>query len=156
MGGRKFLIALITVLVALLCCSCATKVVTVPEVHREYLHTTDSVHHTDSIIREKETIVMQLDSEAMARYGIRLAQAERAWLVKTAELERELQRISKIKTDTVLIRDSIPYPVPTPVEVAKPLSWWQRFRMTLGTFALGAIGVGFFLMIIKIKKKTLG
>lgn len=99
---------------------------------------------------------MQLDSAAMSRYGIRLAQAERAWLVKTAELERELQRIAKIKTDTVLIRDSIPYPVPTPVEVAKPLSWWQRFRMTLGTIALGAIGVGVVLLIIKIKKKTLG
>ena len=158
MGKRNFFTALITVLVVLLCCSCATKtkVITVPEVHREYLHTTDSVHHTDSIIREKETIVMQLDSAAMSRYGIRLAQAERAWLVKTAELERELQRIAKIKTDTVLIRDSIPYPVPTPVEVAKPLSWWQRFRMTLGTIAIGAIGVGVVLLIIKIKKKTLG
>lgn len=121
--------------------SCTTtKYVTVPEVHTEYVHHTDSVHQVDSIIREKETMVMQLDSAAMAQYGIRLQNAERAWLVKTKELERELQRIAQMKADTIIQVDSIPYPVDRPVEVEKPLSWWQCLRLHLGNIMLVLIG----------------
>ena len=56
-------------------------------------HHTDSVRQVDSIFKNKETIIMQLDSEAMAQYGIRLQAAEKAWLVRTAELEKQLQKL---------------------------------------------------------------
>ena len=139
MGGRKFLTALIIVLVALLCCSCATetKVVTVPEVHRDttYIkqHVWDSIHVHDSIyIREKND---------------------------TVRIEKwHTKYIESIRRDTVYQScvDSLPVPYPVEVKVPRELTWWQRFRMTLGTFALGAIGVGVVLLIIKIKEKTLG
>ena len=83
---------------------------------------------------------MQLDSAEMAKYGIRLKQAENAWLVKTKELEREIEKLTTQKTDSTAKRDSIPYPVYVPKEVPKPLSWWQRFRMNVG-------GVVFWLLI---------
>ena len=82
-------------------------------------HHTDSVRQVDSIFKDKETIIMQLDSEEMAKYGIRLQAAEKAWLVKTAELEKQLQKLQHTKTDTLLKVDSIPYEVKTTVERKK-------------------------------------
>lgn len=136
-----YLIAYAAILVWLLTGCTTTKYVTVPEVHTEYVNHTDSVHQVDSIIREKETTVMQLDSAAMAQYGIRLEKAERAWLVKTKELERELQRIAQMKADTIIQVDSIPYPVDRPVEVEKPLTWWQKLRLNLGNIMMAIIGI---------------
>lgn len=130
------------VLVILMLCfaSCKTvKYVPVPEIHTIESHHTDSVHQVDSIIYEKETTIMMLDSAAMAEYGIKLANAERAWLVKTKELEKKLSRLSKIKADTIHEVDSIPYPVEVEVikEVKKPLSWWQKALQRTGGIALG-------------------
>lgn len=139
MGKRNFFTALITVLVVLLCCSCATKtkVITVPEVHRDTTYIKqqvwDSIHVHDSIyIREKN------DTVRIEKWHTRY--------------------IESIRHDTVWMHriDSVPEPYPVEVKVPRELSWWQRFRMTLGTIALGAIGVGVVLLIIKIKKKTLG
>lgn len=144
---------LITVIGMSLTACTTTKVVTVPEIHTEYVHTTDSVHHTDSVIMERETVVMQLDSEAMAAYGIRLEAAERAWMVKTKELERALQRIQSTKSDTVIKIDSIPYPVEVPVEVAKPLTWWQKTRMHGGEVLMGLMGIMGVWGFVKLKKK---
>ena len=89
-------------------------------------HHTDSVRQVDSIFKNKETIIMQLDSEAMAQYGIRLQAAEKAWLVRTAELEKQLQKLQHTKTDTLLKVDSVQ--VPYPVEIVKTKTnyggWW--------------------------------
>ncbi len=115
--------------------------VTVPEVHEVHHHHTDSIHQTDSTIIERETTVMQLDSATMAKYGIQLAAAERAWLVKTKELERALQRMYEMKADTLYVHDSIPYPVTEYKEVERQLTWWQQTRMHIGGIVLfiGAI-----------------
>jgi hypothetical protein len=117
-----------------------TKYVTVPEIHEVHHHHTDSIHQTDSVTVEKETVIMQLDSDAMAKYGIQLKAAERAWLVRTSELERRLQQLAETHTDTVHERDSVPYPVEVikEVEVEKDLYWWQKALMFLGgTFIVG-------------------
>jgi hypothetical protein len=117
-----------------------TKYVTVPEIHEVHHHHTDSIHQTDSVTVEKETVIMQLDSDAMAKYGIQLKAAERAWLVRTSELERRLQQLAEMHTDTVHERDSVPYPVEVikEVEVEKDLHWWQKALMFLGgTFIVG-------------------
>lgn len=72
----------------------------------------------------------------------------------------------KNSTDTVHQRDTITQIVIQPVEkivnnqteveVEKPLNWWQKFRMMMGDFALGAIAVllgeGIFYFIKKKKK----
>ena len=60
------------------------RVITVPEYHTLVAHQHDTLIQRDTVEREKRTIVRQLDSTAMADYGIRLENAERAWLVQTA------------------------------------------------------------------------
>ena len=97
--------------------------------HTEHHWHTDSIYQTDSVIKEKETVVMQLDSAAMAKYGIQMKSAERAWLVKTQEMERTIQELMSKSTQKDTVRDSIPYPVIKEVEVQP--SWWQRMKDTL-------------------------
>ena len=135
------------VVILLLLCGCkSVEYVKVPEVHEVHHHHTDSVHTTDSVFNEKETIVMQLDSAEMAKYGIQLKAAERAWLVRTKELEREIERIMALRTDSTAKRDSIPYPVYVPTEVPAELTWWQRTRIYMGDallfIILLLIGIG--------------
>ncbi len=108
--------------------SCSPRVVTVPEIHHEYHSHTDSVIKRDSVIDRKNTVIRELDSAAMAEYGIQLQRAERAWLVQTDQMRRELSELREAKSDTVEVRDTIN--VPYPVEVVKEPSlkdkvWWS-------------------------------
>ena len=113
-------------------CSCKhIEYVPIETTHTIEHHHTDSVRQVDSIFKNKETIIMQLDSEEMAKYGIRLQAAEKAWLVKTAELEKQLQKLQHTKTDTLLKVDSIQ--VPYPVEVVKTKTDYK------GWFAFGGL-----------------
>ena len=118
-----------------------TKIVTVPEVHEVHHHHTDSIHQIDSVIREHQTTIMQLDSAAMAAYGIQLKAAERAWLVKTQQLERAIQNLSRLRSDTVILRDSVPVPVPVVKEVERHLTKIEKSLMGVGLFALMALVV---------------
>ena len=107
--------------------SCSPKVVTVPEIHHEYHSHTDSVLMRDSVIDRQTNIIREVDSATMAEYGIRLEKAERAWLVQTDRMRRELSELRESRNDTVEVRDTIN--VPYPVEVVKepPLKdkvWW--------------------------------
>lgn len=134
------------VAIGLLCGCKSVEYVPVPEVHEVHHHHTDSVIQKDSVIKESLTTVMQLDSAAMAKYGIQLKAAERAWLVRTKELEREIERIMALRTDSTAKRDSIPYPVEVKVEVPANLTWWQRTRIYMGDallfIILLLIGIG--------------
>jgi hypothetical protein len=141
------------VAIGLLLCGCkSVEYVPVPEVHEVHHHHTDSVHTTDSVFNEKETIVMQLDSAEMAKYGIQLKAAERAWLVRTKELEREIERIMAMRTDSTAKRDSIPYPVYVPKEVPAELTWWQRTLQHLGVAMLIIILVLVAIGILRLTK----
>lgn len=91
-----------------------------------YVHKTEYVTKHDSTIREKETTIMQLDSAAMAAYGIRLENAEKAWLVKTRELERYLSELSHLKSDTVYVSHSDSSSVTDPIYIDKPLTKYQQ------------------------------
>lgn len=122
--------------------SCTTtKYVPIVETHDVHHYHTDSIHNTDSVIHEKETLIMQLDSAAMALYGIQLKSAERAWLVKTKELELQIQRLMEISATKDSVHDSIPVPYPVPVEklVEKDLTWWQKTQMIAGDVLLAVI-----------------
>lgn len=47
-----------------------------------------------------------------------------------------------LKVKYVIVRDSIPYPVP--IEVEKKLTWWERQKLEYGGFAIGvAVFFGF-------------
>lgn len=122
--------------------------VAVPQQHTEHHWHTDSVHTTDSVIKEKETTIMQLDSVQMAQYGIQLQKAERAWLVKTAELERQIERLMSHKADTLIIRDSIQVPVP----VEKKLTKWQQTCIDCGKLLMFISLAGVILLIVKLLK----
>ena len=118
--------------------SCKTKYVPVPEVHHEYHHTTDSVFHTDSIIDRQTTIIREVDSLTMAQYGITLKNMERAWLIQSDKLYKEIERLKQLKKDTVVVKDSInvPYPVEVVKEVEKPLKGWQKALMWTGVISI--------------------
>ena len=122
-------------------CSCSTqqKIVPVPEIHEQHHWHTDSIHQTDSIIRETQTTIMQLDSAAMAQYGITLKSAERAWLIRSKELERQIQQLMQLSQTKDTVRDSIPYPVEVIKEVPAKLSWWQGLLVRLGYIALAIV-----------------
>ena len=108
--------------------SCSPRIVTVPEVHHEYHSHTDSVIHRDSVIDRRQTVIREVDSAMMAEYGITLKNAERAWLIQSDRMQREIQQLRESRSDTVEVRDTIN--VPYPVEVVKEPSlkdkvWWS-------------------------------
>jgi len=135
------LYGLAVIVATALLCGCKTKYVPVPEVHHEYHHTTDSVFHTDSIIDRQTTIIREVDSLTMAQYGITLKNMERAWLVQSDKLYKEIERLKQLKRDTIEVRDSInvPYPVEVVKEVTQPLKQWQKGLIWWGVICLVAI-----------------
>lgn len=112
--------------------------VTVPEIHEIHHNHTDSVFQRDSVVKETLTTVMQLDSAAMAEYGIQLKNAEKAWMVRTKELERQIQQLKELRNDSIHEVDTVcqPYPVEVIKEVPAELSWWQKTRIYAGNFLL--------------------
>ena len=122
---------IVIVFLSLLLGGCSPRVITVPEIHTEYVYKTDSFVRRDTVHKEKETIVRELtkeDSAMLAKYGIRLKENERMILFLQKELEREKNLQSEAIHDTIIKTDSIPYKV----EVEKPLTWWQRQKMEFG------------------------
>lgn len=132
-------IAICIVLGALLSGCMATKYVPVPEVHTEHHWHTDSVLKHDSTYHETTTTIMQLDSAQMARYGIQLKAAERAWLVKTQEMERIIQELMAKSERKDTVHDSIPYPVKE-IVIQEP-AWVVKGRKHLANFVLCLIAI---------------
>ena len=132
-------IAVCIVLGALLSGCSLTKYVPVPEVHTEHHWHTDSVFQRDSVVKESLTTVMQLDSAAMAAYGIRLQKAERAWLVKTQEMERIIQELMAKSERKDTVHDSIPYPGKE-IVIQEP-AWVIKGRKYLANFVICLIAI---------------
>ena len=121
--------------------------VTVPEVHEQHHWHTDSVIKRDSVIHDRQTTIRELDSAAMAQYGIQLKQNEKAWMVSVAELRREVERLESMTADRDTVRDSIPVPYPVEKIVPAELSWWQQARIHLANILLyGLLIVGIILL----------
>lgn len=127
-----FIIVTLVLLCLTLCLVGCKSTEYVPVVHNESHWHTDSVHTRDSIFSEKETVIMQLDSAAMAKYGIQLKNAEKAWLVKSKEMERQIQQLMQLSMTKDTVRDSIPVPYPVEKQVPAELTWWQEARMHIG------------------------
>lgn len=141
---------MIAAAVALAGCKPGENVVTVPEIHEHWHHTSDTIRQTDSIINLQTTIIRELDSAAMARYGIRLQGMQKAWLVENSRLQRELSALRQTKTDTVIERDSVPVPYPVVKEVKKPLTMIEKGLMGTGIGSL--VGILFYCIIFLRKK----
>lgn len=134
----KLLVGMMVILFVLALLASCKQIEYVPMIQTHDVHHwhTDSVKEKDSTHHEKTTIIQQLDSAAMAQYGIQLKAAERAWLIKTKELEWQLQQLERLTADRDSVHDSIPVPVPVIQTVEKELSWWQRTQMYAGDVLL--------------------
>ena len=140
-----------------LLCACllvgctTTKYVPMQEVHTEHHWHTDTLREVDSVMTERETIVRELDSAAMTRYGIQLQSAQRAWLVQTRELESRLREMERQTATRDTIHDSIqkPYHVEVVKEVPAPLTWWQKIRIHLANILLWSVGIILVFTILK-------
>ena len=127
--------------VALLLCALmggctTTKYVPVTETHTEHHWHTDSVRERDSTHTERETVIREVDSAAMARYGIQMERNQRAWLVLQREMENRLRELEHRSAQRDTVHDSIPVPYPVEVEVPAELTWWQRARIHLANILL--------------------
>lgn len=141
---------MVAMIAAAFFCSCKhVEYVTVPEVHTEYHHTTDSVRQVDSIIDHQTTVIREVDSATMARYGIRLENAQRAWIIQNERLMREIQQLREAKTDSLVRHDSIPYPVPVKEYVRYVPKTVKILAWIGATVLLGLVG---WLAIFLIKK----
>lgn len=95
-----------------MCCSCShTKYVTVPEYHTQYVNKIDSIQVHDTLVHEKQTIIKELDSLALAEFGIALEGQQKAFMVQINDLKCQVNSQKEVIRDTVIRRDSIPYPV---------------------------------------------
>jgi len=147
-GCLNVICCIVAIAVGLLLCallgSCATtKYVPVTETRTEHHWHTDTVRQHDSTHTEHETIIREVDSAAMARYGIQMQANQRAWLVLQREIENRLRELEHMTAQRDTVRDSIPVPYPVEVvkEVEKSLTWWQKTRQAVG-------GIVIFLLII--------
>ena len=147
--------------VALLICalfgSCTTtKYVPVTETHTEHHWHTDSVKERDSTHTERNTIIRELDSAAMAKYGIQMQANQRAWLVLQREMENRLRELEHKSAQRDTVRDSVPVPFPVEVKVPAELTWWQQTRLHLANILLYLILIVGIIYIGKKHIKRLG
>ena len=141
-GVTIFVSVIVVMLLCALLGSCTTtEYVPITETRTEHHWHTDSVRERDSTHTERETVIREVDSATMARYGIQMKDMQRAWLIETDRLQRKLSELRQAHTDTVHERDSILVPYQVIKEVPAQLSWWQQTRMHVG-------GIVIFLLII--------
>ena len=127
------------VLMAILSSCTTTKYVPVTETRTEHHWHTDTVRERDSTHTERETIIREVDSAAMAKYGIQMQANQRAWLVLQREMENRLLELEHMTAQRDTVRDSIPVPYPVVKMVEKPLSWWERLRLNISNVLLGVV-----------------
>ena len=140
----SFVMFILMMGIALFMYSCKTEYIPVEQTHIEHHWHTDSIIQKDSVVKESKTTVMQLDSVAMAQYGIQLKNAERAWLVKSWELERQIEQLQKMSA----IRDTVRDTIQVPYSVEKKLSKWQQTKVDWGGWAILAADVMIILFFV--------
>ena len=114
---------MVAVMAIVICCvSCKTKYVTVPEYHKEYIHSTDTFLRSDTLFR--------LDSVVIRQQGATTVIEKIRW-------QNRFVNVYKVKTDTIMKSDSIRVPYP----VERKLSKWQQFRLDFGGWAIMAVVV---------------
>ena len=99
---------------------------------------------------ERETVIRELDSAAMARYGIQMQRNQLAWLVLQRDMENRLRELEHTTAQRDTVRDSIPKPYPVEVvkEVPRERSTVEWVVLIIGFLAIVWI---FFRVARKIK-----
>lgn len=126
-----------------------TRYVPITETHTEHHWHTDTLKERDSTHTESKTVIRELDSAAMARYGIQMQANQRAWLVLQREMENRLRELEHMSAQKDTVRDSIPVPYPVERIVERKRSAMEWGLMIIG--ALMLIG-GIVWIIFKIKQ----
>ncbi len=118
-------------LASALLAGCKTKYVSVPEYHEKLVSRTDTVWKTDSVKDVQISIVQEVDSSYLAKIGI-INPPEKAYLVQNTNNKTSVSSLIEHKTDTLIVRDSIP----KIIIQEKELSKWQRLKMDAGGAAM--------------------
>lgn len=152
MGGCFYsLLGVVIIIIVLLSLSgCKTQYIPVETIRTEYQNHTDTIHRTDSIVREKETIIREADSALVAQLGLQLKDNEKAILILKRELERQTNKEFEHSTDTVVKTDSIQVPYP----VEKKLSKWEEIKMLTGEVSMVFCLFLVFVVILLMKRKS--
>ena len=144
------LFSLIGIVICILLCllfgSCTTtRYVPVTETHTEHHWHTDSMRERDSTHTERETVIREVDSAAMAQYGIQMESNQRAWLVLQREMENRLRELEHMTAHKDTVRDTIPQPYEVVKEVPRQRSKAEWALLATGLAAI----VGAFLYVVK-------
>lgn len=143
----KKILLLLFVLITLTGCK-TVRYVPVPEYHTLYKTRVDTVQRWDSVRDVQWMTVREVDSAQLAALGIQIKGLKNALLIERNKLLQQISNEKTHKVDTIMQRDSIPVPYP----VEKPLTKWQRWKMDLGGWAMGAVVVLIILVILKVTK----
>lgn len=124
------------IIVSLLSGCTTTKYVPVTETRTEHHWHTDSVKERDSTHTERETIIREVDSAAMAKYGIQMHANQRAWLVLQREMENRLRELEHMSANKDTVRDTIPKPYPVMEYVERKRTTFEWLLIIVGIAAL--------------------
>ena len=134
---KTLLVCLAFALLGWLLSGCTTtKYVPVTETRTEHHWHTDSVKERDSTHTERETIIREVDSAAMAKYGIQMQANQRAWLVLQREMENRLRELEHMSANKDTVRDSIPVPYPVTEYVERKRTTFEWLLIIVGIAAI--------------------
>ena len=142
LGWYILIIFLFMCLLSLLASCRSVQYVPVETVRTEYINHTDTVHKTDTVTNERETVIREVnkgDSALLAKYGIMLKDNERMLLFLQRELEKERSKEREVQHDTTIVRDTIQVPYP----VEKKQSAIDRFGDKLMLLLMLVLLLGF-------------
>lgn len=130
--GWYILIIFLFMCLLILLASCrSVQYVPVETVRTEYVSRTDTVHKTDTVTNNRETVIREVnkgDSALLARYGIQIKDNERMMLFLQRELERERSKEKEVMHDTVIVNDTVCVPYP----VERQETTWEKLTENLG------------------------
>ena len=146
------------VIFSALCVACATARQAAPSEHLSTEVRIETIHKTDTVYVEipriverivtKDTVsVLENDyakSEASVSEGFLSHSLETKSVQQPIEIQKEI-----VYRDSIVFKDRI---ITERVEVEKPLTGWQNFKMKIGGFALGLLVITIVCVILYIVK----
>ena len=124
----RVIILLIVGLAVLALSGCRTKYITVPEYHTEYIVRSDTVASVDSVLLHDSVFVYNVGDTIVVN--------------KVAYRDR-WRNVYKVRTDTLLRRDSVYIPTPTAQTLSK--TDWRLTTIGMLATAVVFLVIGFFI-----------
>lgn len=124
----RVIILLIVGLAVLALSGCRTKYITVPEYHTEYIVRSDTVASVDSVLLHDSVFVYHIGDTIVIN--------------KVAYRDR-WRNVYKVRTDTLLRRDSVYIPTPTAQTLSK--TDWRLTTIGMLATAVVFLVIGFFI-----------